>query len=122
MDSRRRLGDLGERLAQQHLEAKGYRIRERNYRRREGEIDIIAERDGVLTFVEVKTRRGSAMGTAAEAITPAKAQRLVMLAEAYGEGRLDLPPGRQIDVIAVDFTQEGRLLALEHIENAVTAD
>jgi Holliday junction resolvase-like predicted endonuclease len=43
--SRRAFGDLGERLAVQHLLAKGYRIRERNFRVREGEIDIIAERD-----------------------------------------------------------------------------
>ena len=54
--SRRDLGDFGERLAAAHLEAKGYRIRERNFRTREGEIDIIAERGGTLVFVEVRNR------------------------------------------------------------------
>ncbi len=53
---------MGERLAVQHLKAKGYLIREQNYRRAEGEIDIIAEADGLVAFVEVKCRRGAKDG------------------------------------------------------------
>ncbi len=56
--SRRALGEVGERLAAQHLLAKGYRIRERNFRTREGEIDIIAQHGDMLAFVEVRCRRG----------------------------------------------------------------
>ena len=84
---RRAFGDLGERLAAQHLEAKGYRIVERNYRRAEGEIDIIArgERHAGLRRSEVAARLG--MGTAGESITPAKAARMVALAEAYADER-----------------------------------
>ncbi len=119
---RRRLGDLGERLAEQHLLSKGYRIREKNFRTRAGEIDIIAERDGVLVFVEARTRRGASKGTAAESLTPAKRRRLVRLAEAYGQARDDLPEGRRIDVIALDLAQDGRLLSLQHIEDAVWAE
>jgi putative endonuclease len=119
---RRRLGDLGERLAQRHLLAEGYRICEKNFRTRWGEVDIIAERDGVLVFVEVRTRRGGQRGTAAESLTAAKKRRLVALAEAYGQGREGLPEGRRIDVIAVDLTAGGRLLSLQHIEGAVEAE
>ncbi len=117
--SRRALGELGERLAAQHLVAKGYRIRERNFRTREGEIDIIAQHGDMLAFVEVRCRSGNAMGTAGESLTPAK---LVGLAEAYGQRRDGLPERRRIDVIALDFGAGGRLLSLEHIEGAVSAD
>lgn len=120
--ARRRLGDLGERLAEQHLLSKGYRIREKNFRTREGEIDIIAERDGVLVFAEVRTRRGASNGTAAESLTLAKQRRLVRLAEAYGQARHELPEGRRIDVIALDLAHDGRLLSLQHIEDAVWAE
>lgn len=120
--SRRVLGDLGERLAEQHLLAKGYRIRERNFRIREGEIDIIAEHGDLLAFVEVRCRRGDAMGTAGESLTSVKQQRLIALAEAYGQARDGLPAQRRIDVIAVDFGQGGRLLSLDHIEGAIWAE
>ncbi len=116
---RQRLGQFGERLAVQHLLAKGYRIRDRNVRTREGEIDIIAEGDGVLAFVEVRARRGDAMGSALESLTAAKRRRLVALAEAYGQDREDLPPERRIDVIALEIAADGRLLSLQHIESAV---
>src|SRR3972149_4012001 len=120
-DRRRALGDFGERIAAQHLLAKGYRIRERNFRTREGEIDIIAVKGDLLAFVEVRCRRGAAMGTAAESLTPAKQRRLVGLAEAYGQERENLPPQRRIDVIAVDLALDGRLLSLQHIEGAIWA-
>ena len=118
-DARRALGDFAERLAVQHLEAKGYRIRERNFRTREGEIDIIAEMGDLLAFVEVRCRRGAAMGSAIESLTSAKQRRLVALAEVYSQLREDLPADRRIDVIAVDLAPDGRLLSLQHIEDAV---
>ena len=117
-----RLGEMGERLAADHLEARGYHIRERNFRCREGEIDIIAEKDGCLAFVEVKTRRGSSMGSAAESVTPGKAVRILRAAETYSQDRTDLPADCRIDVVAVDLTPRGRLLRVEHIENALTVD
>jgi putative endonuclease len=121
-NSRRALGDLGERIAVQHLLAKGYRIREQNFRTREGEIDIIAERGDTLVFVEVKTRRGSAFGTATEALNSAKQRRLVALAEAYSQLHAGLPPEQRIDVIALDLALDGRLISLQHIEGAVEAE
>lgn len=121
-NSRRALGDLGERIAAQHLRAKGYSIRELNFRTREGEIDIIAEYQDTLAFVEVKTRRGSAFGTAAEALSSAKQRRLVALAEAYGQQREGLPSAQRIDLIALDLAPDGRLLSLQHIEGAVEAE
>ncbi len=123
MTERSALGDFGERVAKAHLEANGYRILQTNFRVREGEIDIVAEKDGVAVFVEVKTRRGDAMGTAKEAIGWRKAQSLLLAAQAYEERHEErheeLPPGRRIDVIAIDLDPDGELLSVEHIESAV---
>jgi len=112
------LGNLGERLAAHHLEAKGYRILHRNYRRSFGEVDLIAEKNRVLSFVEVKARRGSAMGLACEAITPVKAERLAQIAETFTAEHAP-EAGFKIDLIAIDFAPDGRLLSLNHYENAI---
>jgi putative endonuclease len=117
--ARRDLGAFGERVAAAHLEATGYRIRERNFRTREGEIDIIAERGETLVFVEVRTRRGDAMGTAAESVTASKAARIIATAQAYAQAAENCPADQRIDVIALSLAADGRVLSLEHIEGAV---
>ncbi len=116
---RRDLGAFGERLATAHLEAKGYRIRDRNYRTREGEVDIIAEYGSTLVFVEVRTRRGHAMGTPAESVTAAKAAHIVAAAQAYAQAHPDCSADQRIDVIAVSLAPDGRVSSLDHIEGAV---
>jgi putative endonuclease len=116
--SRRDVGAFGERVAAAHLEAKGYRIRARNFRCREGEIDIVAEEGDCLVFVEVRTRRGNALGGPAESVTPAKEKKLLTVARAYLQQHDDVPPDQRIDVVAVELSR-GRLLAVQHIEGAV---
>ena len=119
--ARRDLGAFGERVAAAHLEATGYRIRERNFRTREGEIDIIAERGETLVFVEVRTRRGDALGTAAESVTASKAARIIATAQAYAQAAENCPADQRIDVIALSLAADGRVLSLEHIEGAIDA-
>ena len=118
MDARE-IGALGEKIAAEHLTGLGYVIRERNFRSREGEIDIIAEKDDSLVFVEVRTRRSHSYGTPEESVTARKKEKLIALAQAYMEGRDDLPPSWRIDVVAVELGPKGRLSRLELIENAV---
>ncbi len=115
---RRDLGAFGERVAAAHLEAKGYRIRARNFRCREGEIDIVAEDGDCLVFVEVRTRRGDAFGTPAESVTAAKERRLLTVAKAYLQEHPDVPANQRIDVVGVELSR-GRLLAVQHIEGAI---
>jgi len=67
---RKALGDYGERLAAAELERRGLEVLDRNWRCREGEIDIVARHRGSLVVCEVKTRRGDRYGSALEAITP----------------------------------------------------
>ena len=70
------MGRLGEEMAALMLQDQDYEILCRNYRCRFGEIDIVAMKKGVLTFIEVKSRTGTAFGEPAEAVTWSKQQKL----------------------------------------------
>ena len=72
-----------EQLAVLFLEEKGYRILERNFRYRQGEIDMIALDREYLVFLEVKYRKDDRMGTGAEAVGPVKQRRIVRCAQYY---------------------------------------
>ena len=118
-DGRRGLGALGEELAARQLAAAGYEIVTRNWRCQAGELDLVARQGECLVLVEVRTRRGKALGPPEESITPAKQARLATLAEAYVQA-VDWPGDWRIDVVAVELDQGGRLLRVDHYENAVT--
>ena len=77
------LGKSGEDLAVQELRRRGYEIVARRWRRRRGEIDIVARDGKTLVFVEVKARDGDAFGDGAEAVTALKRRRIVALATEY---------------------------------------
>ena len=87
-------GRFGEDKAARWYEAQGYRVLARNWRCREGELDIVARRGGTVVFCEVKARASAAYGVPAEAVTPAKQRRLRALAvlwlRATGERAADL--------------------------------
>lgn len=82
-DARRALGARGEELAARWYVERGYEIVDRNWRCRDGEIDIVAARGPVLVVCEVKTRTSDAFGSPASAVTPAKQRRLRRLAMAW---------------------------------------
>ena len=84
---RSELGALGERLAAEHLEKQGYRILERNFRCRMGEIDLIARRGNELVFTEVKLRKDASHGEAREFVTASKQRKLLLTAEYYLSAR-----------------------------------
>ena len=84
---RAELGALGERLAAEHLERQGYRILERNFRCRMGELDLIARRGNDLVFVEVKLRKDASHGEAREFVTASKQRKLLLTAEYYLSAR-----------------------------------
>ena len=101
-------GRAGEALARRHLEARGLRVLECNYRvargrsRRAGEIDLILlDTDGTLVFAEVRVRRGNVGGGAAASVGRAKQARLIHAARTYLSSLSRLPPCR-FDVVAVD--------------------
>jgi len=79
-DFRRALGDEGEEAVARWYADAGYEVLDRNWRCREGELDLVVARDRVLVFCEVKTRRSTAFGIPAEAVTVTKQRRLRTLA------------------------------------------
>ena len=79
-DPRRGLGTTGEEAVARWYEARGYVVASRNWRVREGELDLVLRRGRTLVFCEVKTRRGDAFGTPFEAVTASKQRRLRTLA------------------------------------------
>ena len=119
----RRLGEWGERVARLHLEGKGYVVRATNFRCRAGEIDIVAEQENQVVFVEVKARRGDAYGIAEESISPARAERLAEVAEEFlradHDGEFSSGTQWRIDLVCVNMDRRGKLIAINHIEDAV---
>lgn len=76
-------GNKGEALAVQYLSGKGYAIMHKNWRHSHWEVDIIAEKDGILHFMEVKTRRTKKYGNPEDAVSNKKIQNLINAAEEY---------------------------------------
>lgn len=117
---RRELGSWGEAAAARFLEGRGYSIRETNYRCREGEIDIVAEKGDSLVFVEVRTKRSLRFGTPEESVTAAKKEKLSNAALHYVATHTGLPAQWRVDVVAVEAGPGGEVRRLEHIENALS--
>jgi putative endonuclease len=123
-DPRRGLGATGEQLAVDHLVRAGYTVLERNFRCRSGELDVVATGHGCLVFCEVKTRlAGGRRGPAGplDAIGPRKRRRVRALASEWMAARArdrPRPPSIRFDAIGITLDHAGRLLALEHVENA----
>jgi putative endonuclease len=119
---RRDTGALGEKLAKDFLEARGYHISETNYRCPDGEIDIIARDGEFLVFVEVRTKKSLEFGSPEESITPAKMKKLRAVAYHYLQNRDNLPDSWRIDVVAIELDRQGKTSRIELIENAVGED
>ena len=118
--NRRDIGKLGEKIATGFLRKKGYRIRETNFRCREGEIDIVAQQKDCLVFIEVRTKSNLDFGTPEESITQSKKERLVSSALSYISSHENLPPLQRIDVVAIEIDEAGKAKRIELIENALS--
>jgi putative endonuclease len=102
-----RPGQSGEDLACEYLARQGLRVVERNYRCRAGEIDVVARDEATWVFVEVKERTGTSHGSAVEAVTPVKIQRLLRAARVYAATRGLSEAPLRFDVVAIDWGPEG---------------
>ena len=119
---RHRLGQLGERLAAEHLARRGFEVVERNYRTRWGELDIVAFDGQTLAFCEVKSRRlaAGAGGDPFEALRARKQSQVRKMAGQWLIERKQRPYADMIrfDAIGVTFNPEGRLVRIDHLEGA----
>jgi putative endonuclease len=117
MDNRQK-GSWGEERAARYLRLRAYRILERNYRCRLGEIDLIARRGGFLVFVEVKLRKSDRFGEAREFVGRAKQERILATAQLWlQEHETSLQPRFDVIEIYAPEGPEGRV-KIHHIENA----
>lgn len=105
MQNNRKVGEAGEALAVSELEKAGYKILQKNFRCRIGEIDIVALHKGYLVFVEVKYRKDSRAGYAAEAVTWKKQQIISRVADYYIRTHCSKIPSCRFDVAALDGEQ-----------------
>jgi putative endonuclease len=119
-DPRRHLGELGEELAAEHLERRGFAVLERNFRTRWGELDIVACDGRTIVFCEVKARRGPGGRDPLESIRHGKRSQVRRMAGRWLVERRDRPRVAELrfDAIGVTVDATGRLLRLDHLEGA----
>jgi putative endonuclease len=115
------VGERGEELVARHYTREGFTVLARNWHCREGELDLVVERDGLLVFCEVKTRTSGAFGIPAEAVTFAKQRKLRVAAARWlaahdgGAGRR--PRSMRFDVASVVIPRAGAPI-VELVESA----
>ena len=114
----KKIGNMGEDASEKYLKSKGFTVLKRNYFSRFGEIDIIAQKQQYIVFVEVKTRKEKSLVKASEAITSSKRKKIIKTAVIYlQENPSDLQPRFDfIEVITDKFTNEVKFI--DHFENA----
>ncbi len=114
----KKIGEIGEGLAADYLESKGYCILDRNFSSRFGEIDLVADCEDCLVFVEVKTRTTDTFGMPEDSITKSKLMKI----ESAGLMWLQTHPGVtedwRVDVISIILDSKGDLKDLQHFVQA----
>jgi putative endonuclease len=101
------LGAHGEAIAVAYLTRAGLRVLDRNWRCREGELDIVARDESAIVFCEVKTRRGTGYGSPLEAVTGRKQGRLRLLAQRWLAAHDEHAPEIRFDVVGVLVHRSG---------------
>lgn len=114
------LGKQGEDLAASYLRNKCYKIIQRNYRQKSGEIDIIARDRDTLIFVEVKTRKNLSFGRPFESVTPKKQSQLTRIALDYMTRNRLTEEAVRFDVISILMSPDGEA-EIEHLANCFEA-
>ena len=123
MNERQQLGRAAEEAAARYLQARGWRVLDRNVRIGRGELDLIARRGPVLAFVEVKARRSGAAGAPEDAVTPRKRRQVARLAGLWLAVRpwaLTGVTDVRFDIVAVDAASLP--VSVRHLPAAFTTD
>jgi putative endonuclease len=116
---RKELGGEAEATVARYLEGSGYRIRARNFSCRYGELDVVAEKEGTLCFVEVRMRSTAAWGDPSQSVSFPKQRRVVKAALAYlFQQRCE---GMMIRFDVVSVVGRGEAAKVEHLPNAFDA-
>ena len=113
---RPRFGALGETIAERWLRGSGWRVLQRRFRSGHRDIDLIAEREGTVAFVEVKARQGGWFGGPLEAVNWRKRRELVRSASIWIDRHGRVGESYRFDVIGVILDERG--VRVRHVENA----
>lgn len=113
---KQRIGQYGESLAKKYLEEKKFFILTSNFHTRYGEIDIIAVKNNILHFVEVKTRTNLAFGWPEEAVTEQKVEKMISAAGDYIRNN-NFNIDWQIDIIAILINRRQKTASIDYFEN-----
>ena len=108
------LGKIGENIAAQFLKSKGYALIEKNFRLKEGEVDLVCRKDAALVFVEVKTRTNQLFGWPEEAIGTAKLTKLESVAQAYCQ-HINHQGAWRIEVVSIIINHQKRSFGIKHL-------
>jgi putative endonuclease len=112
------LGMRAEQLAASYLERRGYKILARNWRRPEGEIDLVISADGLCIFVEVRSRTGTESGHALETVDARKRARVLRAARLYIDEERPQAAVFRFDVVGVTFALDEHPPEIVHVEDA----
>lgn len=110
-------GVLGEDAAVIFLKNQGFRIIDRNFQKRYGEIDIVAKDKNTLVFVEVKTRIGDRFGLPEDAVNKRKVRSLIQSAEYYRLKKKKYDDDIRIDAVAVTLDESNQVIEIKHYKN-----
>jgi putative endonuclease len=116
--ARRDTGQRAESLAADWLERRGFRILARNWRRPEGELDLVADHDGTCVFVEVRSRTGDESGDPLETVTARKRAQIIRAARLYLDSGAPPAAAYRFDVVGVTFPAGGGEPVVVHIAGA----
>lgn len=116
------IGAEGERIAVRFLKKKGYKILQRNYRSKGGEIDIICYDHGCIVFVEVKTRFSNAYGAPELAVNEAKRRQIIKTASHYTAQKKIEGVDLRFDVVSIFHSPDAKRPAITLFKNAFTKD
>ena len=121
MSYNKEIGKIGENKAKNYLIRRGYKIIKQNYNVKGGETDIIAEKDGCICFVEVKTRSNDEYGSPADAVGFTKQQRMLHAAKTY-IAKIGHDIECRFDVIEVFYNPKGlfKTAKINHLKNVIS--
>lgn len=121
LSKRLALGQRAEALVASYLEGLGYQVVARNWRRPEGELDLVVSKDGLCVFVEVRSRTGIERGHALETVDHRKRSQIRRAARLYIDEERPLAAVFRFDVVGVTFALDDTPPELIHVENAFDA-
>ncbi|GAB6170038.1 YraN family protein [Clostridium carnis] len=112
------IGNYGEEIAYNYLKNKGYYTLAKNYRNKFGEIDLICKKDGIIIFIEIKSRYSNLYGTPKESVTYSKQKQIINLCKFFINYKKLFQYNCRFDVVEIFFNNINNTYIINHLEDA----